>query len=171
MQAALDQTLYILRNRPAGNCSARPHHTIPCTSDEPMFQAKLVANLANYTNNRTLFCDHVSALWLRCVPKLKTLAIQKKALCTAALCNFSELLRAQLWTCAAAKSSTDHIQGRASNSPKRRPHTTSNGGCSVASCSLNSVYTSAQFKDDLVWTGPPRITLRQIAVGMYPSNL
>ena len=77
-QAALDQTLYILRNRPAGNCSAG------CTNDEPMFQTKLVVNLANYTGNKTLFCDHVDALWL----------------------------------------------------------------------SLDSVYTSADFKDDLVWTGP-----------------
>jgi hypothetical protein len=84
-QAALDQTLYILHNRPAGNCSARPHHTTPCTNDEPMFQTKLVVNLANYTNNKTLFCDHVADLWL----------------------------------------------------------------------SLDSVYTSAEFKNDLVWTAPP----------------
>lgn len=79
-QAALDQTLYILRTRPAGNCS---HHGV-CTNDEPMFQTKLVVNLANYSNNRTLFCDNVDALWL----------------------------------------------------------------------GLNSVYTSADFKDDLVWTAP-----------------
>ena len=84
-QAALDQTLYILRNRPAGNCSARAHHNPGvCTNDEPMFQTKLVVNLANYTANRTLFCESVDALWL----------------------------------------------------------------------GLDSVYTSADFKDDLVWTGP-----------------
>eukprot|EP01052_Picozoa_sp_SAG31_P026206 SAG31_NODE_2358_length_5873_cov_12.058019_1_plen_463_part_00 len=47
-----------------------------------MFQTKLVVNLANYTQNKTLFCDHVGALWF----------------------------------------------------------------------SLESVYTSADFKDDLVWT-------------------
>eukprot|EP01050_Picozoa_sp_SAG11_P011184 SAG11_NODE_1168_length_5617_cov_20.200254_2_plen_492_part_00 len=83
-QAALDQTLYILRNRPAGNCSARAHHNPGvCTNDEPMFQTKLVVNLANYTGNKTLFCASVDALWL----------------------------------------------------------------------GLDSVYTSADFKDDLVWTG------------------
>ena len=60
-QAALDQTLYIMRNRKAGNCSAPGG--VACTNDEPMFQAKMVVNLANYTANRTLFCDHVDQLW------------------------------------------------------------------------------------------------------------
>jgi hypothetical protein len=91
-KAALDQTLYILRNRDAArlmgqNCSAPHGHsqTPVCTSDEPMFQAKLVVNLANFTQNKTLFCSNFDMLWR----------------------------------------------------------------------SLNSVYVSAAFKDDLVWTAAP----------------
>ncbi len=91
-QAALDQTLYILKTRAAArvmgqNCSAPHGHsgTPVCTSDEPMFQTKLVVNLANFTQNKTLFCSNFDMLWR----------------------------------------------------------------------SLNSVYVSASFKDDLVWTVTP----------------
>jgi hypothetical protein len=57
-QAALDQTRYIMDNRAAGNCSR-----VGCTNDEPMFQVKMVVNLANYTSNKTLFCTYVDTLW------------------------------------------------------------------------------------------------------------
>ena len=33
------------------------------TNDEPMFQAKMIANLAAYTNNATLFCMYAPQLW------------------------------------------------------------------------------------------------------------
>jgi hypothetical protein len=59
-QTALNQTLYILESRPVGNCSKPPS---TCHGDEPMFQAKMLANLANVTNNKTLFCDHVELVW------------------------------------------------------------------------------------------------------------
>ena len=57
-KAALDQALFILDTRAAGNCAK-----LGCTNDEPMFQVKMVVNLANFSNNKTLFCDRVDALW------------------------------------------------------------------------------------------------------------
>jgi hypothetical protein len=47
------------------NCSAPHGHsgTPVCTSDEPMFQTKLVVNLANFTQNSTLFCSEFDMLW------------------------------------------------------------------------------------------------------------
>ena len=68
-QAALDQALYILRHRAAGNCTLTRGS---CTSDEPIFQAKMLANLANYTANGTLFCDHVDQVCHTTMPSSVT---------------------------------------------------------------------------------------------------
>jgi hypothetical protein len=56
-EAALNQTLYIMEHQAMVNCGNA------CTSDQPMFQAKLIANLANFTRNSTLFCSNYEKLW------------------------------------------------------------------------------------------------------------
>ena len=39
--------------------TARPVRGNQGTNDEPMFQAKMISNLANYSGNSTLFCTYV----------------------------------------------------------------------------------------------------------------
>jgi hypothetical protein len=55
LAATHQQANYILDTRPVV--------TDVGPGDEPVFQAKMVANLANFTANSTLFCSRVGQLW------------------------------------------------------------------------------------------------------------